>query len=224
MLTASLFLSVARLGPPIYSNSLTIYSATSLYQLFIMSRLLWQDGITDLAITQIDLSTQALPAFWWGLFATEKTDVHPWCICASTMISTVYVICFNYLYVQHADNPLSINAGVTGFVLQIFLTIMMEGLRRLLDPSKPTEPASEPSMDDISVTRQNAERIPRVLFPNRPAWDIPTTSKFGVHALSPKFLWKMMEGVTGTTYKTLDIISLHLLHNNVDTDGTGRRA
>ena len=160
--------------------------------------LLWGDGIADLAITQIDLSLQAIPAFWWGLFAKEKTDVHPWCLCIGCTISTVYVVCFNYLYVQRVETPLAINAGVTGFVMQVAIVAFAEFIRRtfVAGMKAGTKPNMKCNVQTAKQETSEAKATTALLFPNRPPWDIPEISKFGVHSLSPRFMWRMMEGVS----------------------------
>ena len=96
-------------------------------------RLLWDDGLTHLGRIQFPLSAQAVPAFLFGLYSSSsRTDIHPWCIAAGALVATVYVFVFYFAYLKVADAPLAINAGITGFFLQIAVAIVSELCRRLV--------------------------------------------------------------------------------------------
>jgi hypothetical protein len=147
------------------------------------SRLFWDEGITDLGRIQFPLSAQAVPAFLFGLFSFNKrTDIHPWCISTGALAATIYVFTIYFGYFKTHENPIPINAGITGFCLQLAVTFLLESLRRIAGIKGETDKGDEGSET-------------RLLFPDRPAWDIPALGRFGDHTLTPQLLWKSMEGI-----------------------------
>lgn len=144
--------------------------------------LAWKEGITDLGKIQFPLSTQAVPAFLFGLFiADRKSDIHPWSIAAGALASTIYVVGFYFGYLRIVEDALPINAGISGLILNVVVIYSTEVLRRPLDR--------------IDTTADKELDGPSILFPDRPSWDVPDLSRFGKRALTPKRIWKQMEGI-----------------------------
>jgi hypothetical protein len=138
----------------------------------------WDQGITDLAAINFQLSLQCVPIFLFGLFANRKTDLHPWCLTIGAICSTMYVFVLYFGYIKPTEDSISVNAGITGLGLQLVISISLEALRRLVLSGKEFE-------DDKGD----------LMFPYRPNWDIPARQRFGTCALTPDLLWKMMDGM-----------------------------
>lgn len=147
----------------------------------LMIGLLWDEGITALGRIQFPLSTQAVPAFLYGLFCyNRQTDVHPWSVAAGAMASSVFVFAFFFGYLNVADSPRPVNAGISGFCINIAVTVGAEVVRRQFKSNNDKEYETETT---------------EILFPDRPSWDMPNLSRFGEKSLTPQRIWKMMEGV-----------------------------
>lgn len=149
--------------------------------------LCWNGEINDMAAIQFPLSTQAVPAFLFGLFSNNQTtDVHPWSISTGAMagIATVFGIYFGHL--KHPDS-LPFNAGIIGVGVNVLIVLSSEGCRRLLGSTSETAVQND-ELYYLTTTD--------LLYPNRPSWDIPKTKeRFGKNTLTPQVMWKSMEGV-----------------------------
>ncbi|CAB9503644.1 Sodium/proline symporter [Seminavis robusta] len=141
--------------------------------------LTWDDGITHLANINFQLSFQTLFIFMIGLFATPELDCHPWSLAAGAITSTIYIFCIYFAHIRNCDNCGSLNAGITGILFQLGVLAIAEGGRRLYLPEHSSSPLDGPGA---------------LIFPNRPSWDLPRRARFGEKPLTPKLLWKMMEG------------------------------
>ena len=144
-----------------------------------MLRLSWDDGITHLANINFQISFQTFFIYMIGLFGTERFDCHPWSLALSAMTSFFYVFAIYFGHLRSCDDCGAFNAGITGILLQTGVLLVAETSRRWLFP------------DD------NNEKGENLLFPNRPSWDVPKRARFGEQSLTPKLLWKMMDGVEG---------------------------
>ena len=171
-----------------------------------MCSLFWDEGISDLGNVQFAISAQAVPAFLIGLYSyNRKTDVHPWCISISALTASAYVFAIYFGYLKPSDSPKAVNAGVSGFALQLATIVVLESTRRLFgiggNNTKDVSNDSEGDEDDYHFEgsmENNHEMVdtPQLLYPNRPEWDIPKLSRFGGNvALTPQRIWKSMEGV-----------------------------
>jgi len=145
-----------------YGRSVSLFSVG----IALLIGIYWDEGISDLGKIQFPLSTQAIPAFLFGLYSiNEKTDVHPWCIATGALSAVVYTFSIYFGYLKIDDSPKPINAGITGLCLQLVVILMFEALRRI-----------------IGIT-------------GKPEWDVPLMSRFGDKPLTAQLLWKSMEGV-----------------------------
>ena len=141
----------------------------------------WNKGITDLAAINFQLSFQCVLIFVVGLFATNRTDVHPWCLSIGAIVSSIYVSVLYFGYINDNDDSIAVNAGVTGLVLQVMIALPLEACRRIFLATGEFHPEED-------------ERD--LIFPYRPAWDIPPRARFGDCALTPNLLNRMMDGVS----------------------------
>ena len=147
--------------------------------------LFWDEGISDLGKIQFALSAQAVPAFLFGLYCyNRKTDIHPWCIAMGALSATIFIFGFFFGYMKPnvgATRP--IDTGLIGFCLQLAIIFLLEALRRLFG-------GMAHKTEDKVQSKSN-----KLLFPNRPQWDVPKLTRFGDHTLSPQLMWKSMEGI-----------------------------
>lgn len=148
----------------------------------------WDEGVRDLGNIQFSLSAQAVPAFLIGLFSTsKKTDIHPWCLFAGCLASTGYVVGIYFGYLKPVSDSLALDAGVTGFIIQVIVAVICEAVRRMIGGAAATE--SSPHM----VTKGDEQF--EIYYAGRPEWDIPHLARFGQGALTPERVWKNMEGI-----------------------------
>lgn len=156
----------------------------------------WDEGITDLGKIQFPLSAQAVPAFLYGLFTTKtKFDMHPWSIAAGAWVSTIYVIAFYFGYVKPVEASLPVNAGISGLMINVVVTLSTEAVRRAANPAPKNNQHAPSKMDETTEEEEDNAHPILLLFADRPEWDIPAISRFGDHALSPERIWRSMEGV-----------------------------
>lgn len=80
-----------------------------------------------------------------------------WCQSVGILVSILYVVLIYFLYIKNNESAKPINSGVTGIMINVFLAVALEACRRF--------------MCDDSSPKDSSPR--RLLFPNRPLWDIP---------------------------------------------------
>lgn len=163
--------------------------------------LTWDDGITHLANINFQLSFQTLFIFMIGLFGTSRYDCHPWNLAFCAMSSSIYIFVIYFQHIRNCTECGALNAGVTGILLQMGILVFLEVGRRFFFPeAKHHEDIDMPSA---------------LIFPNRPKWDIPKRARFGEKPLTPKLLWKMMEGVdeplANPWYSTLMFLAITMI-------------
>ena len=158
--------------------------------LALLIGLYWNGEINDMAAIQFPLSTQALPAFLFGLFSyNQRTDVHPWSISIGALAGIISVFGIYFGHLKSNAESLPINAGIIGVCLNVMVIFYLEIGRRLLGTSSAGE-REVPKDDAYYLTTTD------LLYPNRPSWDIPNVQeRFGKITLTPQIMWKSMEGV-----------------------------
>jgi hypothetical protein len=87
-----------------------------------------------------------------------------------------------------------VDAGVAGILIQCMIRVLYETARRIINRIFHGPP---PALTTNTESRHNQAKDANcnVIFPNRPAWDIPNLDRFGDHALTPELLWKSMDGL-----------------------------
>jgi len=134
-----------------------------------------------------------MPAFLLGLY-TKNRDIHPWCIASGAIFSTIYVIAIMFGYIGREDNPVPIDAGLTGLAINVVLIALLEVSRRMFNISISLEEQKKKA-DNEEEEEQETSSTPPLLFPHRPKWDTPALNRFGKTPLTPRLLWKSMENV-----------------------------
>lgn len=147
--------------------------------------LAWDEGITALGKIQFPLTAQVVPVFLIGMFARDRVmDAHPWCIAGAMLSSSIYVTGIYFGYQRLPEkNPAAIDSGITGILIQFTMIIILETLNRFFFVSKGDAGKKD---DDVDTSK--------LLYPNRPSWDVPKMKRFGASALTPQMIWKSMEG------------------------------
>ena len=153
--------------------------------LALMIGLLWKGGVSALGAIQFPLSMLCVLPFLSGLYAKENRDFHPWCLSMGAAVAAIYVFVIFFTYLDVAEDPSPINAGMTGIALQFVITCILEGCRRLKNRNT-----------SVGTAPNTAEPMSALIFPNRPSWDIPSLSRFGSCTLTSTLLEKMMAGVS----------------------------
>lgn len=143
-------------------------------------RLTWVDGIAQLADINFQLSFQTLFIFLIGLFGYGPYDCHPWSLAAGAATSFIYIFGIYFGYLRSCSDCGSLNAGMTGILVQFGVLLIFEVTRRWFYP------------EDKAANDANPAAL---IFSNRPAWDVPKRARFGERPLTPNLLWRMMEGV-----------------------------
>jgi hypothetical protein len=150
-----------------------------------------------------------MPAFLLGLYWKQQTDLHPWCITAGAVFSTIYVIAIILGYIKREANPVPIDAGLTGLAINIVIIALSEACRRLFKLSPPCDDAKK-----TDAEHHECEQTPALLCPHRPKWDIPQLKRFGEHPLTAGMLWKAMDGVnepiTNPYWVALCVVSISI--------------
>lgn len=156
--------------------------------LSVLIGILWDEGVSDLGTIQFSISAQALPTFLCGLYSTSKrTDIHPWCLFVSAFLSTIYVFTIYFGYIDSKADAKFIDAGITGLCINVALSVMFEGIRRL---------ATGPSaVEDTPHMMMKGDEQVFVLYPGRPEWDVPSQGRFGGSCLTSQQVWDSMKGI-----------------------------
>lgn len=141
---------------------------------------------------QFPLSAQCVPAFLYGLFTTRtRFDMHPWSIAIGAWVAVVYVLGFYFGYLDKVEGAKPVNAGISGLMVNVVITLSTEAARRALNG----ETVSQGEHKVTSAEDEEKDHTALLLFAERPDWDIPALSRFGDHALSPELIWKSMKGI-----------------------------
>jgi len=161
----------------------------------------------------------------------DFNDVHPWSIAIGGILSTIFIFGFYFGYVKVTESPEPIHAGAMGFAIQLVVIFALESGRRLLlqphelpledihDADVPAAAATSESPvdadDDEGSQPQPSQSPMPLLFPGRPAWDVPKLRRFGDVPLSSDLLTKSMEGVkepfANPTWLLMLLFSLSML-------------
>ena len=96
-------------------------------------------------------------------------------------------------YIGREDNPVPIDAGLTGLAINVILVALLEVSRRLLSISISLEEQKKKA--DNEEEEQETSSTPPLLFPHRPKWDTPALNRFGKTPLTSHLIWKSMEGI-----------------------------
>ena len=156
--------------------------------------ILWKDGISDLGRIQFPLTLMVVPAFLWGLYAPDHLDVHPHCIAAGAITSSLYVVFVYFFYISTYSNPKPIEAGITGLCIQLLVIMVSESIRRYVKAQQKKR-ARNNEYDESGKDPVVLQDGIRVLHPNRPEWDFPHLARFGECALTPRLLNNLMVGI-----------------------------
>lgn len=162
-----------------------------------------------------------MPTFLVGLYFGNRTwdEIHPWCLSAGVWAGLIFVFAFYFGYLSPADEPMSMNAGIMGTLLQIVVFVGCEGMLRLYKKFAAASPQTEspeeavqkeavPETEDaapeeaapeesaIVETDKKDDSVKTVFSDHRPEWDHPKIGRFGEAPLTPSLLNKMMAGVS----------------------------
>jgi hypothetical protein len=169
--------------------------------------LFWTSGLSDLAKVQFGISLQCIPTFFVGLFGWGATDCHPWSLAAGGLVGCVMTFSLYFTYIKEVEDSVPMDAGVTSTFFNVVLVFLIEIVRRLftgtLFGSKSDSTVEEKAkLNSFNTAKVEAEAmnvdIPEtddnIAFSNRPTWDKPKTTRFGERPLTPRLVWKSMEG------------------------------
>jgi hypothetical protein len=168
--------------------------------------LFWDEGLTDLGRVQFGISMQCIPAFFVGLFAWGPSDCHPWSLAIGGLVGFVLTFSLYFGYLKQNPNGTPMDSGVTATFCNCVAVLICEVLRRLYTQSWMRTAAEAEEMDAFTKSIDNAsvafqqpkadveETEENISFMNRPQWDKPKLSRFGERPLTPKLVWKAMEG------------------------------
>lgn len=170
----------------------------------------WVDGISDLGKIQFPLTLMIIPPFLFGLFAREWYDVHPWCLSAGMVSSSLYIVLVYFFYMKKAVDPIAIDAGVTGLLLNLGLTGLLELGRRTRNRRRKRQSSDDDGKASVTQHDDNDNAV-NLTFPDRPSWDIPQLRRFGDRALTPRLLRKAMEGVEEPLTKVWFVLLVFLM-------------
>ena len=140
----------------------------------------------ELILIQYGIGLQAVPLVLLGLFNSSKIfDCHPWSLsfAAITATLTVIVMQFTYYHRPVEDQPIPLNPGITGIVVNLATLCLMEFCRRLFLEKTNAEEGSKEGDDAASQFAT-------------PSWDTPKdVGKFGALPLTPNLIRGYMYGI-----------------------------
>ncbi len=164
--------------------------------LSLVLALTWKGSIISLYQMGTPMSMQLVPLFLVGLFM--KHQPHPWSLAiplfASIIGTIVIVLCY--------EPPNAIDKATIITLLNCVAMVLCE-LGRLVWKGKLRFNAAtlhalrnrKKKKKSFEDSDEIDERDRQDAFPNRPSWDKPKLNRFGLNALSPKLLDKMMVGM-----------------------------
>ncbi len=164
--------------------------------LALILALTWKGSIISLYQMGTPISMQLIPIFLVGLFM--KYRPHPWSLAipafASIIGTIVIVICYEPPNAIDKATIITL-LNCAAMVLCEFGRLVWKGKLRFNAATlrglrnRKTKKKSFEDSDEID------ERDRQDAFPGRPSWDYPKTMRFGMNALSPRLLDKMMVGM-----------------------------
>ncbi|CAJ1951662.1 unnamed protein product [Cylindrotheca closterium] len=185
----------------------------------------WEGTTFSIIELQLSMTLQTVPAWFIGLYS--KHEFHPWPIATGAWVGGLWVVLFYEYYMRDNPDRLPINNGVSGLGINLAIVLIGESTRVLLYPNKTGDRALEP--EESSNTNTNSlttdpttdgsesdegKKEPRLLFPNRPSWDVPSLAHFGDKPMSWRVLKKYMSGThevaTNPYWVTFMLISMSL--------------
>lgn len=130
--------------------------------------LLWKEGVSALTAINFPIIIQAVPAYIFGLYATECGEIHPWSITIGAWVGEVYVFLFFFIYLYQNSAAAPVNAGISGVMINLFIVACVE----------------------LVIRRKSSEQGGTLTHPE---WDTPAHERFGETRLTSQLLDKMMD-------------------------------
>lgn len=95
---------------------------------------------------------QVVPALLIGLFSYNQiTGIYLWCIVCGAILSSMYVVGIYFGYLKHdMNNPLAIDSGITGVIIQFIVIYSTEIIHRVF-----IKKGIVPTEGRISINNQN---------------------------------------------------------------------
>lgn len=157
----------------------------------------WEGTTFSIIELQLSMTLQTVPAFCIGLFSTR--EFHPWPIATGAWVGGCWVYLFYEYYMKDNEERLPINNGVSALGINLAIVLIGESTISLLWPSKrdralPPEGDSSESEGSGELEGEEGKKEPRLLFPNRPSFDVPKLAHFGDKPLTWRFLKKSLSG------------------------------
>lgn len=144
--------------------------------------LLWKEGVSALTAINFPIIIQSVPAYIYGLYATELGEIHPFAIVSGALVGILYVFLFFFLYLYENPSAAGVNAGITGVLLNVLIIWSVE----------------------FFIRRRSGKSKSNI----QPSWDKPAHKRFGEHQLTSKLLDTMMEGFDEPLRKGWFVIGL----------------
>jgi hypothetical protein len=130
--------------------------------------LLWRTGVSALTAINFPIIMQAVPAYIFGLYATECGEIHPWSLTIGAWVGEAYVFLFFFIYVYENSAAAPVNAGITGVLINLVVVACVE----------------------LAIRRKSSKQGGTL---NQPEWDMPAHERFGETRLTSQLLDKMMD-------------------------------
>lgn len=160
----------------------------------------WEGTTFSIIELQLSMTLQSVPAWFIGLYS--KHEFHPWPIATGAWVGGLWVVLFYEYYMKDNPDRLPINNGVSGLGINFAIVLIGESTRLLLWREK-ADRAIEPegynttkttTASTVGSESEVEKKEPRLLFPNRPSWDVPSLAHFGEKPLTWRTLKKYMSG------------------------------
>jgi hypothetical protein len=164
---------------------------------FLTFGLNWEGTTFSIIELQLSMTLQTVPAFFIGLYS--RYEFHPWPIATGALVGGAWTWFFYDIYMKDNPDRLPINNGVSGLGLNLAVIFIGESTRLLLfrpkrDLALPPEGYEEENKGTDASEGEERKKEPRLIFPNRPKFDIPPLAHFGDKPMTWRTLTKAMSG------------------------------
>ena len=144
-------------------------------------------SFSELILIQYGIGLQAIPLVILGLFNTSKfLDCHPWSLSVAAVSGMLTVIILQFTYYQRPaeDQPVPLNPGITGIVVNLASLCLFEFCRRAF--------SKKGNVDDEETTHHNGAADEAATT----SWDTPSDiDKFGTRPLTASLISDCMRGI-----------------------------
>jgi hypothetical protein len=142
-------------------------------------------SLSELILIQYGITLQGIPLVWLGIFSSgwKGMECHPWSLSLSAIVGTVTIVALRFTYFHSEEQPVPLNPGITGLVVNLASLFFVELCRRVV----------------VSCKGKNADEESKLLEDDNVvanSWDVPgDIDKFGARPLTADLISDCMHGI-----------------------------